>query len=156
MSPAGRAHQSRLKVAGFTLVELMVVLAVISLILVFAVPALFPKGSYTEVKTGAGALAATLRRTRSAAVNQNRDLAVTVDVEGRRFTSGADGRAHAWPEDLDVQLFTAQRELATGSVGRIRFFADGSATGGRVTLSRSGRSIHVSVDGLTGGVSVHE
>ena len=79
MSPAGKTRQSRLTPAGFTpagftLVELMVVLAVISLTLVFAVPALFPQGSYTEVKTGAGALAAALRRTRSAAIRRNRDL----------------------------------------------------------------------------------
>jgi len=134
----------------------MVVLAVIGLLLVFAVPAILPGGSHAEVKAGAGALATSLRLARTEAVRRNTETTVTIDVEGRRFTSADNGKAGALPDGVDIKLFTARREIITGDQGRIRFFPDGSSTGGRVTLARAGRSVHVSVDWLTGGVSVDQ
>jgi general secretion pathway protein H len=51
---------------------------------------------------------------------------------------------------------TAAHEAADDRVGSIRFFPDGSSTGGRISLS-SGKSIHtVVVDWLTGHVRIVE
>ncbi len=153
MSPAGRRPDAA---SGFTLIELMVVLAVISLLLVFAVPAILSGGSHADVKVGAGALATSLRLARAQAVRRNAETTVTIDVEGRRFTSNGDGKIIPLPDGVDINVFTARREIVTGALARIRFFPDGSSTGGRVTLARAGRSVHVSVDWLTGGVSVDQ
>ncbi|TCV91049.1 hypothetical protein EC912_1171, partial [Luteibacter rhizovicinus] len=48
----------------------------------------------------------------------------------------------------------AQEDRVNATTGRIRFFPDGSSTGGRVTLGRGTREWHVNVGWLTGAVSV--
>ncbi|MEX2616564.1 MAG: hypothetical protein WD767_10745 [Alphaproteobacteria bacterium] len=62
--------------------------------------------------------------------------------------------------------YTAQQEAVTGRLGAIRFYPDGSATGGHLTLARmaggdnvaatTGPAIRVSVDWLTGRVDVED
>jgi general secretion pathway protein H len=42
------------------------------------------------------------------------------------------------------------------SVGSIRFFPDGSSTGGGVLLESDQAGYDVLVDWLTGGISIHE
>ena len=76
-----------------------------------------------------------------------------MDVEKRRFEiDGGTGRD--LPEGIGVKLFTARSELLDGDRGRIRFFPDGSSTGGRVTLASGERRYFVDVDWLTGLVRV--
>ena len=50
--------------------------------------------------------------------------------------------------------FVQRSEVEEGNRGRIRFFPDGSSTGGRVTLTSDERLYHVDVDWLTGQVRV--
>ncbi|PIV82132.1 type II secretion system protein GspH, partial [bacterium CG17_big_fil_post_rev_8_21_14_2_50_64_8] len=58
------------------------------------------------------------------------------------------------PEKIEVALFTAQSELMDAKTGAIRFYPDGSSTGGRVTLSRGERKYRVDVDWMTGRVKI--
>ena len=59
------------------------------------------------------------------------------------------------PAGIDLELLTVATELGGGGArGGIRFFPDGSSTGGRVTLSHGSRQYFVDVDWLTGRVSV--
>jgi type II secretion system protein H len=81
---------------GFTLIELMVVLAVLALLLTVAVP-FFPKAlPGAEIKGAARELAAGLRTARSRAITLNREVGFTLDVEGRRGgTARRDDRRHS-------------------------------------------------------------
>jgi len=54
-----------------------------------------------------------------------------------------------------VRLATAAEEQESPRIGRIRFYPDGSASGGGVLLSRDGERLAVLVDWLTGTVEVH-
>ena len=58
------------------------------------------------------------------------------------------------PEQLELKLYTAQSEIVNERQGAIRFFPDGSSTGGRVTLASGERKFLVDVDWLTGKVSI--
>jgi general secretion pathway protein H len=138
---------------GFTLFELLVVLVILSLMLVIIVPA-FSTGSGTELKATARTLAAALRSTRNQAITHGLPLVFTLDVERRLFQMGGQQRVHRLPQGIDLSLYTAQSELLGEETGSIRFFPDGSSTGGRVTLSAKGRSYLVDVDWLTGKVSI--
>ena len=76
------------------------------------------------------------------------------DVESRLITLG--DRTHPLPPWIRLGLFTAQSERIDAARGSIRFFPDGSSTGGRVTLATDRESYWVDVDWLTGRVSVLE
>jgi general secretion pathway protein H len=51
-------------------------------------------------------------------------------------------------------MVTAAREVAATTVGRIRFFADGASTGGRISLSVGDTRRIVTIDWLTGRARV--
>jgi general secretion pathway protein H len=53
-----------------------------------------------------------------------------------------------------MSLITAQSEQANESVGAIRFYPDGSSTGGRIDLSSDDVRYVIDVSWLTGTVMV--
>ena len=139
---------------GFTLIELLVVLAILSMALVF-LPPLFPAGvSTVSLKGAARDLATGLRYARSRAITQNNEMAVTIDVDRRTYAIEKDVPSKRLPKGAEIVLTTAQSERVGISGGRIRFFADGSSTGGRITIGYEARRYHVTVDWLTGRVAV--
>ena len=140
--------------AGFTLLELLVVLVLMALVYTVGLPMVSSGMPGTELKGAARQLAAGLRKARSQAVTQKQEAALTVDVEQHRFDVTGDKRSYALPAKLEISLFTAQSELLRDKVGSIRFFPDGSSTGGRITVSQADRKYHVNVDWLTGQVAV--
>ena len=147
---AGRSDR---RVQGFTLVEFLAVLLLLATAFAIALPAL-TAGSVSEIRAAARTVAAGLRQTRERAIATNRAVVMRVDVENRRI--GMDNRSHQLPKRVRVGLVTARGERIDGTRGAIRFFPDGSSTGGRVTLATDSRSILVDVDWLTGRVSMRD
>lgn len=140
---------------GFTILELLVVLAILSVVATVILPALF-KSSVTELKASARVVAAGLRETRNLAVTRHQATAFTLDIEEKTFVTGGVRRPHSLPEEIAVSLYTARSELRSAKRGAIRFFPDGSSTGGRVTLVAGDRSYVVDVGWLTGRIRIRE
>lgn len=102
------------------------------------------------------AVAAGLRYVRSEAVTRNRSFTFVVDVDKKQYAMDGDSRVRSLPASVDVALYTAQSELRDDQSGAIRFFPDGSSTGGRITISVRERSYLIDVDWLTGMVRVRD
>ncbi len=145
-----------LRQSGFTILELLVVLAIIAIAYAVAGPLVSTGVTGTELKASARQLAAGLRKARSDAVAHRHDAVMTVDVEGRQFQLSGDPQIYKLPKSVEVKLFTAQSELVNGTTGSIRFFADGGSTGGRITVSAKARNYDVDVNWLTGQVAILE
>jgi general secretion pathway protein H len=140
---------------GFTLLETLVALALIAVLLAVAVPALItPTG--VQLRSAAHTVASGLRQARLEAIRQQRPIALQVDVEARTLQLEGKGRTRELPRELELELFTAQREMIEPQRGGIRFYPDGSSTGGQVTLTLDGLSTRVVVEWLTGRVRVEE
>jgi general secretion pathway protein H len=142
--------------AGFTLIELVVVLVIAGLLLALAPPLVSKAFPAVELRDAARRVAAGLRVARSRAVSRSEEAVWALDLQRRRFTVTGRDRTYSLPEKLTISLFTAQSELHGEGSGAIRFYPDGSSTGGRVTLARGERSYLVDVDWLTGRVSILE
>ena len=141
---------------GFTLLEILIVL-VIGVLLVALVPPLFSGMSgATELRGAARQLAAGLRNARNEAVVRQQEAVLTLDLERRRFGVTGDPREIALPESVALKLYTAQSELLDSTTGGIRFFPDGSSTGGFITVSGPKLAYRVNVDWLTGAVAIVE
>jgi general secretion pathway protein H len=140
--------------AGFTLLELIVVLTLGAII--YAVVLAFPTRSASagDLKAAARSLASGLREAQSLALAKRRDALLTLDVEAREFTVPGDPKVHRLPKGLELKLYTAQSEVTSERQGSIRFYADGSSTGGRITVAAGERKYLVDVDWLTGRVSI--
>ena len=141
---------------GFTLLELLVVLALLALALLLVPPMLSKGVPGAELKAAASEVAAGLREARSRAIARNSEVAFVVDVEARSFHFGATARPRVLAQGLTLSLVTADSEQTGATRGSIRFFPDGASTGGRITLSLGERRYDVAVDWLTGQVSVQD
>ncbi len=140
---------------GFTLIELLVVLAISALALA-VVPPLFSRAlPGVQLKAGARDLAAGLRAARARAVARHRPVALHLDLERREARVDGRPRAIHLRGDWPIRLTAAESELGDPARGAIRFFPDGSSTGGRIALGEPGHGYRVDVDWLTGQVTLH-
>ena len=139
---------------GFTLIELLVVLVIMGVLLTLAPAAFHRLAPGLEMKSAARQVAGLLREARGLAIRDNRETTVIIDTEDKVYRLGTRARFHELGAALTVSLVTAASEQIDETVGRIRFFPDGTSTGGRVTLSRDERKFDITVDWLTGLVAI--
>jgi general secretion pathway protein H len=139
---------------GFTLLEVIVVLviAVAAYALILGVP--LRGASAYDLKASARMLATGLRQVQSTAMATRRDASLTLDLDAREFMLAGEREPHRLPRGVELKLYTAQSEVTSERRGGIRFYPDGSSTGGRVTVSSGERKYLVDVDWLTGRVSI--
>jgi len=157
MSPAGSdpARSARAS-TGFTLLELMLVLVIAALAVGLVPPLLSAAMPGLQLKSTAREMAAALRYARDQAAARQSEAVVLLDLEEHHYTVSGRNKTFAIPDGLEVELDTVASELTGDRSGGIRFYPDGSSTGGRVTLSRGERSFKVDVDWLTGRVQIGE
>ncbi len=140
---------------GFTLIELVVVLTLLGLLLL-VLPPVIGSGGGIGLKAAARDVAAGLKRAQSRAIARNREVAFVLDLNAHHFGVGGEPETRPLPSDVGLRLYTARSELVDSATGAIRFYPDGSSTGGEVSLSAGSQEYHVAVDWLTGRVRVRE
>lgn len=153
MTAVTTGSSSRRRVAGITLVELLIVFTLLATLTAVLTPILVPSPLRT-LRGAASEIATTLRETRRQAQAGQARRRFTVDTGSGRF--GIEGRPD-WrqlPDGIAVSLTTAESLLDDRRRGGIDFFPDGSSTGGRVSLSMKDQSLQVDVEWLTGRVRV--
>src|SRR5437762_12745628 len=119
-------HGGRGQEAGFTLIEVIVVLAVLAFAMALIVGYKPPWSSGLGLRGTAAELASSLRLARSEAILQNRPVLFELDLSGRRFRIG-NGTVPHFPRQPPIELLTvggARRGFASGGV---RFHAAGSS-----------------------------
>lgn len=141
---------------GFTLLELLVVLAIVALMTAIAAPRFAAALPGAELDSGARKLAAGLREARSLAVSTNRAVPFTLRGDANLYTIGRGGESRQLPGKLAITLVTGRREISGANQGSIRFFPDGSSTGGRIELKGAGGKRSIEVDWLTGRIRLGE
>jgi general secretion pathway protein H len=95
-----------------------------------------------------------LRQTREIAIASGRDAAWRVDVEEGRYRIPGRGRSGTLPDGVEIELVAARDEMQSERIGGIRFYPDGTSSGGRVILKRNESGYQVGVNWLTGRILV--
>jgi general secretion pathway protein H len=130
----------------------VLVIGAVAYALVLGVP--FRGASIADLKAAARTLASGLRQAQTTAMATRRDALLTIDLDAREFQVTGSEATRNLPKDLEISLYTAQQEVTSEKKGSIRFYPDGSSTGGRITLAVKERKYLVDVDWLTGRVSI--
>jgi general secretion pathway protein H len=139
--------------AGFSLLELMVVMVLVGLLFAVVGVSVSRSVSGAELRNAARELTAGLRHTRGQAIIQRQQLVFNVDADQRTWQA-AGGESVRLPDGLEITLNTARSELTGENAGGIRFFPDGASTGGSVVLLADGREWHITVAWLTGEIGI--
>ncbi len=147
---------SRRAGAGFTLIEMIVVLAVLGFVLGMVLSRGPQRSARLELDGAAREIAGALRGARARAIAQDRPVLVAIDAADHAYT--VDGATHALPKQLPLKLVANGAVAAPGGgaarLAAISFLPDGSSSGGRVEIAGGARRVLIGVDWLTGRVSV--
>jgi general secretion pathway protein H len=138
--------------AGFTLIEILVVLAILGVALGMLIGRGPMRSRGLETRAAAGALAQSLRAARAAAIAGDHD--VTVAIDPARHAFAADGQPLHRVDPTIGMAVLGPALPGPGDARLIRFSADGSSTGGKVQFGSGRRQLAVAVEWLTGKVSV--
>jgi general secretion pathway protein H len=151
--PAARAERSGNE-AGFALIEILCVLAIIGMLAAIILPAVPRATSRAKLESYAVETAALLKADRNSALRRQIQVATQIDAPQRSIRSGITGRVIRLPGDVTLDAILASR-CADRSAGRtIDFFPSGMSCGGTIALSRPAMGFEVRVNWLTGGVEI--
>jgi general secretion pathway protein H len=101
-------------------------------------------------------IASGLRDTRQEALLSGQERSFTLDVDKRLLKRTAASQPMLLDSDLDLSVYIAKSELIDDTIGSIRFFPDGSSTGGRIDLALHGERATLVVDWSTGAVDIEK
>jgi general secretion pathway protein H len=140
--------------AGFTLIEVVCVLAIVALLAALVLPAI-PRATSQERLAGyAVEVAALLKGDRNAAIRSRAQVATSLDSGRRIVISGSNASVVEIPADVTFEALLAQRCGDRRVGATIDFFPSGSSCGGVIAIARHGIGYQIRVNWLTGGVEV--
>jgi general secretion pathway protein H len=134
---------------GFTLVELMVVMAIMACLVAFSLPLVADRSPPDGLSA---TLVAGLNQARLSAIGTNRESILEINATKRTLLFNGKPLDVAWPDNIILKTTSAKEdESDTSSV--FRFFPNGNSTGGEIVLT-AGRARHViAISWLTGRIT---
>lgn len=138
---------------GFTLVELLVVFAIMALVAGLVPMAYGRMNEASQYREAVRNIMSQLRSARVLAITEGRETRFALDLHNRQYgLEGAPGKD--LPEPLQLRVTVADREIAPGGQASIRFLPSGGATGGSIEVLRApGSGTRLRVDWLSGRVT---
>lgn len=142
---------------GFTLVELLVVLVILAALSGLLLIRFDGVLEGMELRGASRDVASALRHARGRAIATQQETGVAIDVESRQYRvlGTDDTRVHGFNPRITVDLLTDRTAFLSDTEAAIRFFPDGSSTGGGITLSSGTSGYHIDVQWLTGRVRIN-
>jgi general secretion pathway protein H len=139
---------------GFTMLEMVCVLAIVALLAAILLPRLPGATSRPRLEAYAVEVAALLKADRNAALWNRGSVAAVVDAHERTVISGSSAHIVQMPNDVKFDALLPQRCNGKPAFSTISFFATGMSCGGVIRLTRFGSGFEVRVNWLTGGVDI--
>ncbi len=138
---------------GFTLLELMVVLALLTLLIGLVLPGLLKSYQREQERSKIRRFLTILRTARSEAVTRHQRVRLAVDVNtGQYHLEGFAGKGILNLRLEDPHLVWEEIDRRRGY---IIFYPDGSSSGGNLVIINSvGKRYRVEVDTITGKISL--
>lgn len=140
--------------SGFTLLEMVCVLAIIALLAAIALPAIPRATSRTALESYALQTAALLKGDRNAAIRVGGVVETELSSQSKTIRSGASGRVVQLPGDVTFNAILADQCGGRASGTAIQFLPSGMSCGGTIFLGRPGAAFEVRITWLTGGIEV--
>lgn len=135
---------------GFTLLELIIVISLISLILGISTVFLAGALSSSKLSSTVREIKATIRHARALAQSTGGSQSIVIDLDSRTYS--IQGRAQKdIPDDVNIMVVDNVKgeEISNGSY-RMVFNATGGIDGGRIILWNEKKKVYIEMDPITG------
>ena len=136
--------------AGMTVLELLVVVAILSFAAALVLPRIGSGAERIALRSAAIQLAASLRAARTQAMTASKETELIVDVTQRSYWVGGDVKARILPRGIAIVAGRTMSKPLAVSRAAVRFRPDGSANGTWIGLSSKTEAASITVDWLTG------
>ncbi len=146
----------RAAVRGFTLIELTVVLLIIVLGFTVIGSNISSGNQSSQLKALARDLSSALRYARGQALISHQEIAVAINLAENTYQLSNRDKTYHFSDEIEVTLVIAQDEFKDEETAHIRFYPDGSSSGGRVTMEWGELMNRVDVNWLSGKVDISD
>ncbi len=143
------------KQTGFTLIEVIVVMVMIAVLAGMVASGMTDSLGKAKIRAVSKNLVSAMRYTRGQAIVKHEQKTITFNVEDKTYQAPRKKVVHI-PDEIDINVYTADSEVADETTGSIRFFSDGSSTGGWVKLTHKNKIWKINVNWLTGEIAMIE
>lgn len=140
---------------GFTLVEMLLVITISIMAMAVVSPNLSSGNQSSILKSAGRDIASALRYARGKALTTQKEAVVTLNLEENSYQVTGRDKQFKLKEEIDITLSVAQTEQDGVGSGSVRFFADGSSSGGKITLELGEFKQIIDINWLTGQVELH-
>lgn len=144
---------------GFTLIELVIVILIMTLVMAITYPSMLRGRTAFHLRAVGRDVANALRFARETAVTVQKEMLVVVDSQAQRVTVSDDvgdgARSYSLPGDVRIQGLTSGGEVIPEGPLRIRFLPNGSSDDALILLKAdSGATLKIVLDPITGGARI--
>ncbi|NOQ64658.1 MAG: prepilin-type N-terminal cleavage/methylation domain-containing protein [Methyloprofundus sp.] len=140
---------------GFTLIELLIVIVVIAMTAAVVAPNIGSGNKTASLNAAAREIASGLRYTRGHALSYSKETTLLFNLEDNTYRITDKKKTYKIAKDIEVSLEIAESQQVDEAHGGIRFFPDGSSTGGRIILEIAENKHQLDVNWLTGHVDIY-
>jgi general secretion pathway protein H len=146
-----RDHSCATQDEGFSLIEMLVVVAIISTVAALSFTSFSGRRSVATPETIAFQMVQMMREARLQAIGKREPVEVVVNIREKRFSINNGKPPIKIPVHFALEL-TVGRELITANEkGAILFYPDGSSSGGRVKITTpNSMSLELNIPWITG------
>jgi prepilin-type N-terminal cleavage/methylation domain-containing protein len=159
-SAAGNnSMMTQLREQGFTLLELVVVIFIVSLVTTISYPSLSRASSSFHLKTTGRDILNTFRFARDKAITEQTGMQVVIDKEKQEIVLsdnlGENIRKYILPHDVKITRMALADQEVLGSSLVIHFLSNGNSENAKVLVSSdAGSSLRIISDPLSGGARI--
>lgn len=139
---------------GFTLLEMVCVLALIAMMAAVLLPFIPHQTSRSRLQAYALQTATLLKADRNAAIRRGADVSTLVDTASRSIRSGVTADMIRIPDDVRFDALLPQTCNRRAALSTISFFASGMSCGGAIALTRLDAGYEIRVNWLTGRIEI--
>jgi general secretion pathway protein H len=141
--------------AGFTLLELVLVLVIMSLVMAVAYPSMSRGRTAFHLRAVGRDMISSFRMAREKAVTEQRVMQVSIDVQNQQVTVsddvGDDAKSFRLPDDVKITALNGRGEEVAEGPWALRFLPNGSSEDGQVLLKAdNGAQFRITIDPVTG------
>lgn len=140
---------------GYTLVELLVVLVILSIAMAGSVMFSLQQSGKASLPRLSSQIASLIGSASTRSVLTQREVLVVVDPVAREISTTGEDLIRI-PDRFSMEIITAKSEVLNTGDAALRFFPEGGSTGGSIRLLDGDKAILINVDWLTSRVSIVE
>ena len=158
-SETGNETRAQSRNRGFSLLELILVLLVISLVMAVAYPSMSRGKTAFHLRAVARDVINSVRIARETAVTEQKSMLVVIDAQAQLVTVSDDvgegARTYRPPDDVKVLGLTPTGEEMTQEPLVIRFASNGSSDSAQILITAdSGANLKIAVDPFIGSARI--